>query len=603
MRINPWLWLIVLLAFVGLGEGLGALIAAQGTVAGGGVVAWIGRIAATAWIGYGLFRWKEVIWVRRIGLLVIGTVVAALLALFGRGMELTAFTRIVIGIYLMAVSFYIGLTLIRFLLSLGHPVFGVARTLLDEAIRMRVPLVFIVILIVLVPVLPFVMDPQDMLRYRIATFLQWSITAVTVLLSLMTVFLAVGTITSEIQNRQIFLSMSKPVSRWQYLLGKWLGIGALNLLLVGLCGGAIYLLTMTLADQPARNLEDAIAVNQRVLVARIAENPKPIEPGAMQQRYEERLEQLRIEDPERYGNVGDTINDINPTLRADLQQSVMAQWFSIGPRQTQTYRFTGLSRAKTQGQTVQFRIKPKLGSSSPDNMVYLNARVNDRPFTIPPLVDDTYHVVDIPVSFVDDDGNMTIALTNAVIAGREQPSITFNLNDGIELFYRVGSFQGNLVRSLIIVWLQLAFLAMLGIAAGTFLGFPVACLVCLLIYLVAAASGYVNQSLADYSAFPNTDLPLWERITAVLSLIGTKFSEGDPWAGIRIIIRLVGMGFMMLVPSFGTYSPGPLLNDGRLISGRMLRDAALNIGLIWTGIVAIIGYLIFRARELARVTV
>lgn len=603
MRINPWLWLIVWLALLGLGVGLGVLLIAQGFVAAGFTVAWLGSITASLWVGFGLFHWRGVPWVRRIATLAIASVAAGLLIQFGQNMGLTAFTRVVIGVYLMAMSFYIGLTLIRILLSLGHPVFGVARTLLDEAIRMKVPLVFIVLLIVIVPVLPFVIDPEEMLRYRIATFLQWSITAVTVLLSLMTVFLAVGTITSEIQNRQIFLSMSKPVSRWQYLLGKWLGIGALNLLLVGVCGGAIYLFTMTLADQPARNLEDAVAVSQRVLVARVGENPKPVEPGAMQRRYEERLEQLRLEDPERYGNVGDTINDLNPKLRADLQQSVMAQWYSIGPRQTKTYRFTGLDRAKTEGQTVQFRIKPKLGSSSPDDMVYLNARVNDRPFTIPPLVDNTYHVVDIPVSFVDDNGSMTISLTNAVIEGREQPSISFNLDDGIELFYRVGSFEGNLVRSLIIVWLQLAFLAMLGIAAGTFLGFPVACLVCLMIYLIAAASAYVNQSLADYSAFPSDDLPFWEQTTGVLSLIGRKFAEGDPWAGIRIVIRLVGSGFMLLVPSFGTYSPGPLLNDGRLISGRMLRDAALNIGLIWTGVVAVIGYLIFRARELARVTV
>ena len=93
--------------------------------------------------------------------------------------------------------------------------------------------------------------------------------------------------------------MSKPVSRLHYLAGKWLGIAALNALLVALCGVAIYVFTAMLAQQPAKNLEDAVAVSQRVLVARVGEAPKMAEEVNVEKLFMERLDLLRNEDPAR----------------------------------------------------------------------------------------------------------------------------------------------------------------------------------------------------------------------------------------------------------------------------------------------------------------
>ena len=40
-----------------------------------------------------------------------------------------------------------------------------------------------------------------------------------------------------------------------------------------------------------------------------------------------------------------------------------------------------------------------------------------------------------------------------------------------------------------------------------------------------------------------------------------------------------------------------------LPKGRLMGEALLYVGLVWTGVTGLIGYLIFRSRELARVTV
>jgi hypothetical protein len=480
----------------------------------------------------------------------------------------------------------------------------------DEAIRMRVPLVFIVLLVTLIPVMPFVMDDQDQLRYRIQTFVTWSMVAMSGLLSLMTLFLAVGTIAGEIQQRQIFLSMSKPVSRLHYLAGKWLGIVLLNLLLVAVCGTAIYAFTQLLALQPAKNLEDALAVRERVLVARVAEAPQPVNEADFRVACQRRLDQLRREDPARYGRVGELFEQASGKVQRAVAKEVRARWYSVGPRMTAVYRFTGLSPAKEYGDQVQLRIKPKVSGETVNRkgLVYLNMVVNDRPYEnpagtvgVPPIVDDTYHVMPIGSEVIDAQGELKITIFNPVVEGQTQPSISFNLEDGIELFYRAGSFEGNLIRSLLILWVRLAFLAMLGLAAGTFLGFPVACLCCLIVYLAAASSGFLSESLEFYSTLPRGGP--WERIEGTVRLIGQRIAAGEVWAAFKVLIRLIGTAFMLLVPNFGAYNPTPLLADGRLVSLQMLGRAVAQIGLVWTGAVGVIGYLIFRSRELARVIV
>ena len=138
---------------------------------------------------------------------------------------------------------------------------------------MRIALVFIVLLLLIVPIMPYLNDPGELLRYRIGTFLAWSIGGTSVLLSLMTIFVVCGSICSELKEHQIFLTMSKPVSRAQYLLGKWLGMVLLNLVLLLVAGGGIYTFARIMQQFPASGF-DRLAVTDQVLVARTSMVPK-----------------------------------------------------------------------------------------------------------------------------------------------------------------------------------------------------------------------------------------------------------------------------------------------------------------------------------------
>lgn len=606
MKIRPWTWWLVFVSILLGGAGVFGILLAQGhSNAARWFVAAL-DVPLVGWIVYGLIRFRENTWVRRLTTLVIGTLAAAVIATFCEAIGAPNWVLATAGVYIMGVAFGIGLIVIRALLSPGWPVTGVARTLLDEAIRMKVPLIFIIILLLFVPVLPFVLDAQDQLRYRIQTFLSWSLTATGLLLSLMTLFLAIGTITSEIGQRQIFLTMTKPVSRFQYLFGKWLGIMALNLLLVAVSGGAIYLFTMLLAQQPANNEADAVAVHEQVLVARRASDPIPgtgIDFNAM---FRDRLERLRLSEPDKFGPPGSQ-TPLSPELAQSVQQQVIQEWYSLPPRNSRSYRFTGLEEARVMGPTVQLRLKPRAVVGPPDAFVYLALRINGMydPAGVRKLADGQVHVLDLPSSLVTDDGVMEVEILNPPLGERgerEQSSINFEGTDGLKLLYRVGAFEPNFARSLVIMWVRLGFLAMLGLAAGTYLGFPVASLLALLVYFAAIGSGYLAESFQSYGAVGQAG-GAWEQIIAVPKAIFAKLAEGAIWDAVKIVINLIGSGFMLLVPSFGEYNPTPMIRDGLYVSPGLVGSAALWVGLIWTGTLGFIAWVIFRVRELARVTV
>jgi len=152
------------------------------------------------------------------------------------------------------------------------------------------------------------------------------------------------------------------------------------------------------------------------------------------------------------------------------------------------------------------------------------------------------------------------------------------------------------------MWVRLAFLAMLGLAAGSFLGFPVASLLCLLVYVAASSSGFINESLSSYAAVSGETHSVGQWVAVPLRVAG-QLGAGEVGEAVKTVIGSVGGLFMLLIPSLSTYDAVNNITDGRLVPPRVVGEAVLWVGVIWTGVVAAIGWWIFRNRELAAVTV
>jgi hypothetical protein len=433
----------------------------------------------------------------------------------------------------------------------------------------------------------------------------------------MTVFLSVGTVTSEITRRQIYLTLTKPLSRGKYLFGKWLGIALLNLLLVAVAGGGIYLSTVMLSTQPATSDEDLAAVQHQVLTARqtiqpIGVDPAPPNPPDFSSKLQQRLAELRRQNPERFGESGTSVDALSPEAQAKVLEDVRTSWYTLGPRDTKQYRFTGLGDVS--GQTLQLRLKPQASETVDPGRLHVVMQINGELYRHPvearmagdhiKLTARTHQVLDVPTDRINEDGELVITMTNPQVSGQDQPSIYFNTTDGMQVLHQVGSFEANFTRGMVLMWVRLCFVGALGIAAGSVLGFPVASVLCLLVYLTAMSSGFLAESINEYAALSEVS---WQQPLAMLGQMAGKmtahFASGEIWQGLKVIVSLIGSVFMLLVPSFDQYSAAPFLSEGKMIGWRQVGNALLWVGVIWSGAIALLGYAIFRRRELAEVTV
>jgi len=119
-------------------------------------------------------------------------------------------------------------------------IWAVAANTIRQAVRMKVALIFVLLLLILLPTMALTATGDNTLKGRLQTFVSYGLSLTSLLLCLLTLIVAVYTITSDIERRQIYTVITKPIRRWQFLLGKLLGVLSLSLALLVLFAGLIY---------------------------------------------------------------------------------------------------------------------------------------------------------------------------------------------------------------------------------------------------------------------------------------------------------------------------------------------------------------------------
>ncbi|MEM6504612.1 MAG: ABC transporter permease subunit [Planctomycetota bacterium] len=668
-------WKTWLAVWIGIGVvfgGLTLLMNAQGAVVAAYWINFIGGLLSKGWTLFGLIHWRDVPWVKRVNTFVIATYGFGILTLLFLAVEWEpGWTTSIYG-YLAVIGFLLGINVLRLLLRPGYPVLGVARTMLEESLRMGVALIFIIATMVILVLLPVIFGSEDRVTYMVQRFLTYSNMIVAILLGKMTVLLAARTVSLEIATRQIHMTLTKPLGRAQYLIGKWLGIVLLNAVLLAVAGIATYGFTTAIAKNPALNALDRYAVDREVLTARLAKSPDPID-TTWEQMYANVLLEEQLSDPGRFGEEGSSFVTLSSEAKQEVVSDTVSRFYTVAGGQSQDFLITGLGEAAaaaeravleargllmdeaglTGGQAedytdllmgkpsgldaetaakvpppihsevvrlierevIQLKLTPA-ASPKPENLnTEVLIRVNGVAWPMPPsrgappprtpLVVEIANELPLPASLINQDGEMvvTIEIPEARSDGFEQDSMRFNYKDAvIEVFYRVGSFESNLAKALMIVWLKLAFLAMVGLIAGSLLSFPVAAMFSLIILSAAAAGGTINEALSTYAQVATED-GAWQVITGTISAIFSSIASGDVYNVFKLLLRMIGTAFMVFMPAFGDYNTYRPLSDGHVISLGTVGKAALNIGLIWTGIVTVAGIYLFSRKEIARVQV
>ena len=152
--------------------------------------------------------------------------------------------------------------------------------------------------------------------------------------------------------------------------------------------------------------------------------------------------------------------------------------------------------------------------------------------------------------------------------------------------YKVGNFEPNFLRAVLLNWVKLAFLAMLGICCSTLLSFSVACLLSFTVFIAGSLGPFLADALGQFYP-PSTSQMDWGNF-------GLVIKWGFMWS-----IKGIAEVLVYALQAFGRYSSSGHLVEGKLIPWQAVGKAFWWLGIVWSGIALVIGYLVLRSRQLA----
>lgn len=465
-------------------------------------------------------------------------------------------------------------------------VWAVARQMIAEGIRMKLAIVFLLLIGAVVLGLPFSVRGDSSLTGAVQSFMQYSLSATSVFLGMLTIFMS-RSLSDELVNHQILLVLTKPIPRWQFVLGKWLGIVTLTAVFLASSGVCIFgMVHYIKATHPPiddkfdmQELTSQILVARHVIQAKLPDFTRPAE-----QEYQRNLEEGM------YANIPNFSPD---KARATLRKKHEARWRVVAPWDMREFLFENVLCDRSADKTVQLRYKANISMYPPDEIYRARWSFGDPMkgvVTYDALrrdVIDRYHTMSVPADCVAPDNTLKVTFINQN-PYRGEPLyrnvMEFRKSESPELLFIVGSFGWNLFRLLILIMCKLMFVAAVAVLAATVFSFPVACLTSFTVYVVAAARSFIDESL-EYSTNPTMDT--FSSIQEVFVRAFTLLFEAIGW----------------VIPDFGYYNAIEDFVNGRNVSLVWVLQGIGELALFKTMIVLGIAMLLFHRREVAEISV
>ncbi|MEK6702346.1 MAG: hypothetical protein AABZ53_08790 [Planctomycetota bacterium] len=547
-----------------------------------GFAAAAGVVVGAIWLGLGL----------TLALFVLAAAaVVAPLAAFGSTRD---WSRLLGGVALLGASFTVLMRLLSMTFSGSHPVLAIARNTLAEAVRLKLSLLFIVILLFALASVPGMLNAQTPLRYRVQSFLQYATGGSFWFIAVLIVLFSVSTVATEQRGKVIWQTMTKPVSSAQYILGKWLGIAGLAAVLLSVTGVGVFFFVEFLRAQPAHGeigpfktrdgdtlSEDRRFLETQILASRVVVENEPVDlatndPAKFREAVAGYLKEIHDSNAAFDPTDPTNQNDVAKSLNDQLERSYRAVEPAPGWK---TYTFKGLADARDKSILLTFRFKIDAGSNRPDVTLKITFAF-DRIGLITwdcPL--GQYQTITLPPNVIREDGTLSVGVINGAFYGN---NLRLNAEpfsfpkSALAVSYSAGSYRLNFARVVFILWVKLAFLAMIGVFAGTFLSFPVASLVAFTVFIAAESTNFIQKALVVFDDMDNKgNVVMWK------------------WVIVRIAESISGI--------FKLY--GDLQPTARIVDGALLSWSQVAVGTTVlagaTGLIYILAVAIFRRRELA----
>jgi hypothetical protein len=150
------------------------------------------------------------------------------------------------------------------------------------------------------------------------------------------------------------------------------------------------------------------------------------------------------------------------------------------------------------------------------------------------------------------------------------------------VLYHEGGFALNYIRGLLIILFWLSLLAALGLAAASYMTFPVACFCSIGILILVFSSGTLASTVSEGT------------------VLGINQDSGLPNAKTFDVLMLpVFRSLLFVIRLAQDFSPVDSLSTGRSIEWSRIAQAFVQIVVLLGGILACGGIYLFHRRELA----
>ncbi len=439
------------------------------------------------------------------------------------------------------------------------------------AFRYRLFWILTALLAAAVVGLPLLIKDDGTAQGMVQILLTYTLSATAALLGFATLWLSCGTLARDVEECQAQMVAVKPVARWQIWLGKWLGILSLNAALLALAGGAIFILLQWRAARLPAGQQKIL--REEIFVSRAsAREPLPDFNPMVDQ-----IMQREVKDPSAM-SAGDLL---------EKRRQITGRLIAL-----RTVLPSGLARLwaidlhtlkdRLRDQRLQLRVKFHTASANQDAQYTTFCRVGPTNSTRQVYLTevfpaDSFQQFALPPNLLDDQGRLWIEVGNP-----NDMDLTFPLEEGLELLYPESTFGVNFIRGLAVVFCWLALLASIGLAAASFLSFPVAAFVSMAVLFIGLSGGIVS-TVVQNGTITNYD----------------SARGGYGHSAVDYVIVPIFAGALKIINLVQSFSPIDSLSSGRSITWGQLGLAAAQIVVVLGGFFCVAGIILFTRRELA----
>ncbi len=281
-----------------------------------------------------------------------------------------------------------------------------------------------------------------------------------------------------------------------------------------------------------------------------------------------------------------------PQVRESLHAEIMAQYNTVYPGYARRWDFQGPKPDQNDPDFImsvrfKFYVPKQLpavtmpsGDVLDEKTLFCEWLVGDpsqaehyvarAPFPV-----ETNNEFEVPLNCVNKDGSITVTMGN--IDPRAGAAV-FD-RDGVQVFYKVGSYELNLFQTFLALLIPISCLASLGVCASTFLSFPVGSLIIVTCFILSISMPFVAESFA------------------------ATYEYAPPDAGLAFEVRRTAIDVVDWMIYIGDVDPVSSLIEGKVIGWNVLRENFYKHGLLKNAVIMLIAVMVLRRRELASVIV